>query len=356
MVTDASKSAKGGASTPKPTRPCSKADASLWAARLHCTSKGLRRATAQMANLPFDMVPPSAAAAADVDHIRDQANKRRAQVRRSLPDRLASAPGERLLLDGAPFTTAAVTDGHTYQMRAVCEATNFIFAQATTRHRVKEWVDFVLQCVAYGNKYGRCTKMVRFDRAPELVSKQMREALAPHKILVEEGGRGHHEAVGRMEVHQGIIMRHAEASLQRCERGMGHLPTASLYAITVLNMKSARGSDISRHQAFTGEPADAAKTTPYLYGADAYSLDDEQARGVAGSGRCRDGVFVGISPPPIADRSYLLLGDTGRTLHCRNITPMNEGALVKRGKPAGDTMVDEHPDRRAQHHRRAEVD
>ena len=51
---------------------------------------------------------------------------------------------------------------------------------------------------------------------------------------------------------------------------MGHLPTASLHAITVLNMKSARGSDISRWQAFTGEPINAAKTVPYLFGVDAY--------------------------------------------------------------------------------------
>ena len=146
-------------------------------------------------------------------------------------------------------------------------------------------------------KHGATVERVRFDRAPELRTDELKRRAAKElNILVELTAREHHEGVGRAERNNDLLTRMAEEMLQRAKLGTAWLLPARAYAQWLLNRTPLAKTGDTRYQQFRAEvPNFGAMLTPYIFGTTVAIVEDvkgpkgslEHPRGSVGQNRGR---------------------------------------------------------------------
>ena len=107
------------------------------------------------------------------------------------------------------------------------EYSSYGFIASGKTHTIDDWMDFLRAVTLEAKKYGHTVERVRFDRAPELRSDELKQRAAKElNILVELTAREHHEGVGRAERNNDLLTRMAEEMLQRAKLGTAWLLVA----------------------------------------------------------------------------------------------------------------------------------
>ena len=110
---------------------------------------------------------------------------------------------------------------------------------------------------------GHAVTYVRFDADPALACRKLCSGLEQHSTIVEFAARGSHEGIGAAEATRDVIIRIAEAMLQR-SAVLLHM-RAIRYAGFVLNRKGGEGKSVTRHALMEGSPPDMAKPVPLAF-------------------------------------------------------------------------------------------
>ena len=313
----------------------------LWAARLGADSDSLpklARATRGVCK-GMDSLSPRQREA-----IRSNMHRAVAQIRHApahaTPQRdLAPNPAELLVCDGfGKHEAASPIDGAVYQFSAVCEYSSFGYIASGKRHTIDDWLTFLRSVVLDARAQGHVPRRVRFDRAPELRSDELKHRIEKELGLsVELTPRERHEGVGRVERNNDLLTRLAEEMLQRAGLGTAWLLPARAYAQWLLNRHIRSGTPETRYQRYLRKVPDLSAPVPHVFGTTVAIIED--VRGPKGSldhPRGSVGRFVGIE-----GRSCLVYRPArGTTVHQCAVTPLNELALVRSSLPPAVASVD----------------
>ena len=313
----------------------------LWAARLgadcDCLPK-LVRATHGV-DKGLDSLSPRQREAIRANEHRAVAQIRHAPVRATPQRNLATEPAELLICDGfGKHEAASPIDGAVYQFSAVCEYSSYGYIASGKRHTIEDWIVFLRSVVLDARGRGHTPKRIRFDRAPELRSAELKQRIeAELGLSVELSAREHHEGVGRVERNNDLLTRLAEEMLQRAQLGTAWLLPARAYAQWLLNRHIRAGTSETRYQRFFRKVPDLSAPVPYVFGTTVAIVED--VRGPKGSldhPRGSVGRFVGVEGP-----SHLVYRPArGTTVHQSAVKPLNELALIRSSLPSAVATVD----------------
>ena len=306
--------------------------ASLWAARLHGTSKTLARARRIAKDIPA--ITSSVKESLRADVALRMANERRSHVAKQTPgDKRATKPGQRLILDGSgPFAEACIVTGSCYELSAIDEKTSRGWVQPTKTHTIDDWIDFLRTVLLEVKKHGHVTLALRFDRAPELRSDKLKKRVEREfGVTVELAPRNHHEGVALAEAFNDRRERMAEAFCRRAGKSIKYMLCARAYAQFIMNCRCKRGSTKSRFESFSGSKLCLDKRPPYLFGTWCVLLNEEQARGPkGGDGRADQGELLGMTE----QGAYVVRLKQGGVREQRNVTAVDEWQLLDNGLAA----------------------
>ena len=310
----------------------------MWAARLHLSSRGLRKLVGATTGTGIKSISHRMALIADSCTYRALSIMRRQPVPRGHVR--VFSPGQCFEYDPwGPAGAASVNGGERFDLHAVCVATGYAHAKKATNHVARTVIDFISEVIASERAFGHTVLIVRMDRAPEHESAELAEGMRALKVQLELTPRNHHEGVSRAESGNQTTQCMAEASTRRAGLTLGHILDARIYAWRIRNLKCAAGRARTRLEEHTGVRPDLSRLKPYLYGTKCAVLQDEAARGPKGSlhaPRSLLGTFIGIE-----GASYLVRLDNGAgVVRQRSITPLNERQLMLRGMPPSVVKVD----------------
>tara|TARA_B110000046_G_C13021457_1_gene411460 strand:- start:974 stop:4489 length:3516 start_codon:yes stop_codon:yes gene_type:complete len=313
----------------------------LWAARLGADSDSLPKLVRATHGVDkgMDSLSPRQREA-----IRSNMHRAVAQIRHApahaTPQRdLATAPAELLVCDGfGKHEAPSPVDGAVYQFSAVCEYSSYGYIASGKRHTIEDWIVFLRSVVLDARAHGHAPRRIRFDRAPELRSAELKQRIeAELGLSVELTPRERHEGVGRVERNNDLLTRLAEEMLQRAGLGTAWLLPARAYAQWLLNRHIRAGTNETRYQRYFRKVPNLSAPVPYVFGTTVAIVED--VRGPKGSldhPRGSVGRFVGVDGP-----SHLVYRPTrGTTVHQSAVKPLNELALVRSSLPPAVAMVD----------------
>lgn len=305
----------------------------LWASRLDVDADGLLRLSRATRGISIEKLSPAQHRAISSSMHRAIAQAKHAPVGSTpLADR-ATEPAERLICDGfGKHHAASPVDGSVYQFHAVCEYSSFGYVGSGKTHTIDDWVAFLRGVVLDAKAHGHNPRRVRFDRAPELRSEELKARLeAELGLSVELTPREHHEGVGRAERNNDLLTRTAEAALQRAGLGTQWLLPARAYAQWLWNRRILTQAGETRYQRYLRKVPDLTAPVPFTFGTTVAIVED--VRGPKGSlehPRGSIGVLVGVE-----GTSYLVYRpQRGGVVRQRAVKPLNELSLIKSGLPA----------------------
>ena len=311
----------------------------LWSTRLGTNAEGLLRASRMARGINIEKLSQLQREAIDSSIPRAIAQAKHAPVYSTPMHARATAPGETLICDGFGLHHApSPVDGAVYQFHAIDEYSSFGYTSTCKTHTTEDWIHFLRQVKLDAEKHGHKIVTVRFDRAPELRSDELKRLVAEQLgILVDLSPREHHEAVGRAERNNDVLTREAERMLQLAGLGTQWLLPARTYAQWLRNRLAVAGMPESRYQRYLRQVPDLSAMIPYTFGTTVAIVED--VRGPKGSldhPRGSTGRFIGIS-----GSSYLVYRDRRATVvHQSHVRPLNELALVRGSLPASVATVD----------------
>ena len=315
----------------------------LAAARMNVDSAGLHKLTQVVHNLDVHNVSKAAAELIDTYKYRRFEVARNKHVHYTPANKRAERPGEVFICDGfGKHHAESPIDRATYSFHAVCEYSSYGYVAVGTTHTVDDWVSFIGTVVRDAERHKHRVLAVRFDRAPELRSDDIKDKLEQRfHIEVELTARRHHEGVGAAEVNNDILTRMAEADLQRAKKGTSFLLPARVYAQHRLNFKPCAPHKESRFQRYTSKVPILDPQRPlHLWGTSVMYTEEKAARGPKGSltkPRASEGMLVGVDGKGAA---YLVYGKRGNTAQPRFVDPLDELQLLRRGIASSAAHVD----------------
>jgi hypothetical protein len=303
-------------------------EALLWAARMGLGADGLNRFLKAVKGVGIEKVPKSVGDVIDSRMDRAIAQAKHAPVGSTPVSGLATKPGQLLICDGfGKHHAASPLDGAVYQFHAVDERSSYGFSATGKTHTVEDWMVFLRDVKLQAQKHGATVERVRFDRAPELRTDELKRRAAKElNILVELTAREHHEGVGRAERNNDLLTRMAEEMLQRAKLGTAWLLPARAYAQWLLNRTPLAKTGETRFQQFRAEvPNFGAGLTPYVFGTTVSIVEDVKGpKGSLEHPRGSVGRIVGVT-----DSSYLVWRDARKNVvHQTSVNALNEKALI----------------------------
>ena len=303
-------------------------EALLWAARMGLGADGLERFLKAVKGVGLERVPKAQRDVIDSRMDRAIAQAKHAPVGTTPISELATKPGQVLICDGfGKHHAASPVDGAVYQFHAVCERSSFGFCAAGKTHTVDDWMIFLRDVALQIKKHGLVLERVRFDRAPELRTDELKQRAAKELgILVELTAREHHEGVGRAERNNDLLTRMAEEMLQRAQLGTAWLLPARAYAQWLLNRTPIALTGETRFQRFRSEvPNFGVGLTPYLFGTTVSIVEDVKGpKGSLDHPRGSIGRIVGVT-----DSGYIVWRDARRNVvYQSSVKPLNERAMI----------------------------
>ena len=313
----------------------------LWAARLGVDGDGLPKLVRATHGVDKSMesLSPRQREAIRANEHRAVAQIRHAPVRATPQRALATEPAELLVCDGfGKHEAPSPIDGAVYQFSAVCEYSSYGYIASGKRHTIDDWLVFLRSVVLDARAHGHAPKRVRFDRAPELRSADLKRRIEEELgLAVELTPREHHEGVGRVERNNDLLTRLAEEMLQRAQLGTAWLLPARAYAQWLLNRHIRAGTSETRYQRFFRRVPDLSAPVPHVFGTTVAIIED--VRGPKGSldhPRGSVGRFVGVD-----GSSHIVYRPArGTTVHQSAVKPLNELALIRSSLPPAVAMVD----------------
>ena len=332
--------------------------ARLWAARMHVNGQGLRQLAVNTIGSGITQVDQVMHDVADSDTVRIRSSMRRNPVPDATnPYKLASRPGQRLIVDKYGKVDApSIIDGAHYELQCVDECTDFGYAWPCRSATQSEYIAFLTHVVCCESALDHVVLTIRFDLEPTLdlaphaaaadgaLGKFKHKVEAALGVHIEFTGRGHHEGVGRQEVRNDIKQRMAEAALMRSEKPLAWLIPARVDSEWRLNRRACDRRPMTRYEHHTGIPPDLSKLIPYCFGTDVAVLEDEKERGPKGAGCHPDSVHKGRTSEGtlagIHASTYVVKLHRGATIYPRNVKPLNEHVLLRRGMAAGTPGVE----------------
>jgi hypothetical protein len=210
------------AHSPPPTALASSINAAdsalLWAARLGTSADELVRTSKVVDGVHLDKLSNSQREAISSNTHRAIAQQRHASTDGTPARDRATQPAETLVCDGfGKHHGASPIDQSVYQFSAIDEYSSFGYIASGKTHTIDDWVNFLRSVVLDAKSHGHNPVRVRFDRAPELRSEDLKQRIESElQLIVELTPREHHEGVGRAEHN------HAKPSLawaRRCFNG-----------------------------------------------------------------------------------------------------------------------------------------
>ena len=312
----------------------------LWACRMHADAPGVLKLAQSAHGVPIQKISTRAAEAIDRDEFRRISLSKRNPVGATPVNQRAACSGEGFICDGFGVHSAkSPIDGSVYAAHAVCDFSDFGYGEEMRNHTVDNWLTFLHRVVNHARSCGHEPKWIRFDRDPaldcELLKRRVETELHLHVTFAP---RRRHEAVGRAEALNDALTRTAEADLQRCGRGTAMLLPARKYALWRRNRKCCGTAKHTRYQIYTRRIPDLSTLVPYLFGTSGLAHETKEGRGPKGSldkPRAIRGTLVGID-----GSSYVVLKQSGGTIHAEQFDPLDEMQLVRRGIPAGAAGVE----------------
>ena len=301
----------------------------LWSARFNADADGVLALARSNHGIDIERISTTAREAVNASIPRAIAQARHAPTASTPARRRASKPAEVFICDGfGQHYAASPLNGSHYQFHAVCEKTSYGYIGDGKTHTVGDWISFFAHVIADAKSLGHEPKVLRFDRGPELVAQEFKNAIEEKfGVLVEYTPREHHEGVGRAERNHDLLTRDAEAMLQRASLGTEWLLPARSYAQWQRNRTPMRHSNgETRHQQYVGTVPNLRSPVPYIFGTTVSVVED--VRGPKGSlehPRGSTGKMIGIE-----GSSYLVWRDTRRNVvHQNHVRPLNELALIR---------------------------
>jgi hypothetical protein len=311
----------------------------MWAARLGTSADELPRLSRAVKGVNLDTLSSRQREAIASNVHRAIAQQKHAPTS-NVPTRdRASQPAEMFICDGfGKHHGASPIDKAVYQFSAVDEYSSFGYIASGTTHTIDDWVNFIRTITLDARSHGHKPVRVRFDRAPELRSDELKQRLEKELgLIVEITPREHHEGVGRAERNHDLLTRMGEEMCQRCGLGTNWLLPARSYAQWLLNRKVMTNQTETRYQRYTRSVPDLTSPIPYTFGTTVAIVED--VRGPKGSldhPRGSIGKFVGIS-----GSSHLVYRpQRGTTVHQHHVTPLNELALIRSSLPASSATAE----------------
>ena len=311
----------------------------LWAARLDVDADGLLDVARNVRGLELTALSPAQRQAIASNTHRAIAQAKHAPVHSTPPNRRATRPAETLICDGfGKHHAASPIDGSVYQFSAVDEYSSYGYIASGKTHTISDWVDFLRAVVLDAKSQGHNPTTVRFDRAPELDNRKLKQRLEKElELNVQYTPREHHEGVGRAERNHDVLTRMAEAMLQRAGLQGKWLLPARAYAQWLLNRRAVRGVGESRYQRYLRRLPDLSHPTPLTFGTTVSLVED--VRGPKGSlthPRGSIGKFIGID-----GASYIVhRHERGGIVHQSDVRPLNELALIQSSLPSSVATVE----------------
>ena len=302
----------------------------LWAARLDTDGEGLLRLSRATTGIGIDRLSARQREAIGANMPRALAQARHHPVHATPLAQRATEPAELLVVDGfGKHHAASPVDGAVYQFSAVDEYSSYGYIASGKTHTIDDWVVFLRTVVLDARAHGHNPRRVRFDRAPELATAELRQRLELElQLSVELTPREHHEGVGRAERNHDLLTRMAEAMLQRAELGTEWLLPARAYAQWLLNRRPLATGGETRYQKYFRRVPDLSAPVPYVFGTTVAIVED--VRGPKGSldhPRGSIGQLVGVE-----GSSYLVYrGRRGNVVRQSGVRPLNEVALIQSG-------------------------
>ena len=305
----------------------------LWSARLGVGGEGFVKVLKAVKGIGIDRVSNKLKEVIDSRTDRAIAQAKHGPSHSTPIAKLATKPGLVLICDGfGKHHAASPIDSATYQFHAVDEYSSYGFIASGKTHTIDDWMDFLRAVTLEAKKYGHTVERVRFDRAPELRSDELKQRAAKElNILVELTAREHHEGVGRAERNNDLLTRMAEEMLQRAKLGTAWLLVARAYAQWLLNRTPLTRTGETRYQRFRAEVPDfATGLTPYIFGTTVAVVEDVKGpKGSLDHPRGSIGRFVGV-----ADSAYLVWRDVRKNVvHQASVRTLNEQALITSSLP-----------------------
>ena len=162
-------------------------EALLWAARMGLGADGLNRFLKAVKGVGIEKVPKSVGEVIDSRMDRAIAQAKHAPVGSTPVSGLATKPGQLLICDGfGKHHAASPLDGAVYQFHAVDERSSYGFCATGKTHTVDDWMVFLRDVKLQARKHGVTVERVRFDRAPELRTDELKRRAAKElDIMVE---------------------------------------------------------------------------------------------------------------------------------------------------------------------------
>ena len=311
----------------------------LWASRLGTDAEGLLRIANATRGVGIDKLSARQREAIRANEHRAVAQIKHAPAHATPLRNLAERPAQTLICDGFGVHAApSPVDGAVYQFSAICEYSSFGYIASGKRHTIDDWLAFLRSVQLDAESHGHTIQRVRFDRAPELRSDDLKRRIeAELHMAVDLTPRERHEGVGRAERNNDLLTRLAEEMLQRAQLGTAWLLPARAYAQWLLNRQIRAGTQETRYQRYLRRVPDLTSPVPYVFGTTVAIVED--VRGPKGSldhPRGSVGRFVGIDGP-----SHLVYRPTrGTTVHQSSVKPLNELALVRTSLPSSVAVAD----------------
>ena len=314
-------------------------NALLWAARLGTDADGLLRIANATRGVGIDKLSARQREAIRSNEHRAVAQIKHAPARTTPVRNLAECPAETLICDGFGMHAApSPIDGAVYQFSAICEYSSFGYIASGKRHTIDDWLAFLRSVKLDAESRGHTPRRLRFDRAPELRSDELKRRVEEELgLAVDLTPRERHEGVGRAERNNDLLTRLAEEMLQRAQLGTAWLLPARAYAQWLLNRQIRAGTQETRYQRYLRRVPDLTSPVPHVFGTTVAIIED--VRGPKGSldhPRGSVGRFVGIDGP-----SHLVYRPSrGTTVHQSAVKPLNELALIRTSLPSSVAIVD----------------
>ena len=320
----------------------------LWAARMQVDAKGLTKMSEAVRGIDIRDIPDQTAEIIDRDRFRRLQCSSKNPVGRTPIKDLAEKPGEVFICDGfGKHTAPSPIDGAVYQLLAVDEKSDFGYTKNVRTHTIDDWMSFLAEVALDARLNGHTPKIFRFDQAPELRSKTLENRVNRElQMQVELTPRSHHEGVGRVEGHNDILTRRAEASMQRAELGTAFLLPARSYSQEIINYKASGTNKESRYQVYYGKiPSIDKDRPPYLFGTQVMYHEEKEARGPKGSlprPRANRGIIVGVTGKrgSSGNVAYMVLKRGGGLITPRHVDAIDEMQLLRRGFPTSATTAE----------------